>query len=435
MGLAPVSAIVVGTMIGASIFVQPTEIARQVPSVGGTLLVWLAAGILTMCGALVCAELTAAFPQSGGVYVFLREGISPLAAFLWGWSMFWSAHTGIISASAVVLARYVAYFAPMGEAGIRATACVAILLVSAVNYAGVKQGGRLQSTVTFAKLAAIVILLVLAAFLGKPAHASPAAPSATPGFFSLPMVLAIGAGLFAYGGWHQATYTAEETRDPERTIPMALFFGTLIVTACYFALNFAYFYLLPVDKVIASTHVAADAAEAIFAGGGGTRAGTAVSLLVLVSSVGVLNGVILAGPRVYLQMSREGLLFPAAGKIHPRFHTPYIAIVLQAAWACVLAATGTYRDLFTRVVYTEWLFFAFMTIAMFRLRRRPDYQPAYRAWSVVPWFFIAGCVIVVGGHIAAQPRQCLEGFLFVLAGWPVYHFWARRNAATHHANH
>src|SRR5579871_4842365 len=167
MGLALVSAIVVGTMIGASIFVQPTEIARQVPSVGGTLLVWLAAGILTMCGALVCAELTAAFPQSGGVYVFLREGISPLAAFLWGWSMFWSAHTGIISASAVVLARYVAYFAPMGEAGIRATACVAILLVSAVNYAGVKQGGRLQSTVTFAKLAAIVILLVLAAFLGE----------------------------------------------------------------------------------------------------------------------------------------------------------------------------------------------------------------------------------------------------------------------------
>jgi APA family basic amino acid/polyamine antiporter len=423
MGLLPVSAIVVGTIIGASIFVQPTEIARLVPSVPGTLLVWLTAGVLTLCGALVCAELAAAYPQSGGVYVFLREGVSPLAGFLWGWAMFWSAHTGIIAASSVVLARYVAYFVPLGDTGIRATAIAAILAVSAVNYIGVRQSGVLQSVVTIAKLAAIAILLLLVVMVGKPAHAAQTVAAAPLDLGSLPMVLAVGAGLFAYGGWHQATYTAEETRDPERTIPLALLFGTLIVTACYFALNAAYFYLLPMSKVIASTHVAADAAETML----GARAGTAVSLLVIVSSVGVLNGVILAGPRVYLEMARERLLFPWAGKIHPRFHTPHVAIALQAAWACVLVATGTYRDLFTRVVYTEWLFFALMTIGLFRLRRRADYQPRFRMWGgpVIPLFFLIGCVIVVGGHVAAQPRQCLEGFLFVLAGLPVYYLWAR----------
>src|ERR1035438_6806137 len=134
MGIMPVSAIVVGTMIGASIFVQPTEIARLVPNVPGTLLVWLTAGVLTLCGAMVCAELAAAYPQSGGVYVFLREGVSPVAGFLWGWAMFWSAHTGIVAASSVVLARYVAYFVPLGDSGIRATAIAAIIAVSVVNY-------------------------------------------------------------------------------------------------------------------------------------------------------------------------------------------------------------------------------------------------------------------------------------------------------------
>ncbi len=180
MGLLPVSAIVVGTIIGASIFVQPTEIARLVPSVPGTLLVWLAAGVLTLCGALVCAELAAAYPRSGGVYVFLREGISPAAGFLWGWAMFWSAHTGIISASSVVLARYVAYFVPLGDTGIRATAIAAVLAVSAVNYIGVRQSGALQSVVTIAKLAAIAILLLLVVLVGKPAQAAPRQPSRLP---------------------------------------------------------------------------------------------------------------------------------------------------------------------------------------------------------------------------------------------------------------
>jgi basic amino acid/polyamine antiporter, APA family len=438
MGLLPASAIVVGTIIGASIFVQPTEIARLIPSVPGTLLVWLLAGVLTLCGALVCAELAAAYPRSGGVYVFLREGVSQAAGFLWGWSMFWSAHTGIISASAVVLARYIAYFVPLSDTGIRAAAIAAILAVSTINFIGVRQSGRLQSTVTIAKLAAIAILLVLVVWVGKPSHAAspPATSAATspvvsaPSGWSLEMVLAVGAGLFAYGGWHQVTYTAEETRDPERTIPLALLFGTLLVTLCYFALNAAYFYLLPMSKVVASTHVAADAAETML----GPRAGTAVSLLVIVSAVGVLNGVILAGPRVYLEMARERLLFPWAGKIHPRFHTPHVAIGLQAAWACVLVATGTYRDLFTRVVYTEWLFFALMTIGLFRLRKRAGYQPRYRipslaGFPLIPVVFLIGCVIVVGGHVAAQPRQCVEGFLFVLAGLPVYYFWARRSTA------
>jgi len=198
-------------------------------------------------------------------------------------------------------------------------------------------------------------------------------------------------------------------------------------------LNAAYLYLLTPARVAASQHVAADAAAAML----GPRAAMAVSLLVIVSSIGVVNGVILAGPRVYLAMAREGLLFRWVAKIHPMYHTPHIAIVLQAAWACVLVATGSYRALFTRVVYTEWLFFAVMTLAMFRLRRHPDYQPRFRAWGypALPLFFIACCALVVVGHVWAQPRECLEGFLFVVAGLPVYYLWARNSVRNKHANH
>src|SRR5258708_1420967 len=171
IGLLPASALVVGTIIGASIFVQPTEIVRLVPSVSATLLVWAAAGVLTLCGALVCAELAAAFPQSGGVYVFLREGVSPGAGFLWGWAMFWIAHTGIISASSVVLARYVAYFLPLDDTGIRIVAILAILAVSAVNFVGVRQSGALQTIVTVAKLSAIFLLLAMAVLVVRPSSA------------------------------------------------------------------------------------------------------------------------------------------------------------------------------------------------------------------------------------------------------------------------
>jgi APA family basic amino acid/polyamine antiporter len=425
IGLLHSTAMVVGIIIGASVFVQPSEINRHVPNVPGVLSVWIAAGILTLFGSLVCAELSSTFPRTGGVYVFLKETLSPACGFLWGWAMFWSAHSGIIAASSVILARYAAYFIRLDDFGIRAVAIGAILLLSFVNYLGVRQGSVLQTTVTVAKVAVIAVLLSMVWVLGAPAD-RPASNAAAPPVPFREFVLAVSAALFAFGGWHMVTYTAGETRQPEKTIPRALLIGSVTVTACYVALNAAYLYLLPLNRVIASTRVAADAAYAM----AGPRGASIVSALVILSAVGVLNGVILAGPRTYFAMAHEGLAFRWLAAIHPRFHTPHRAILIQALWSCVLVETGTYRDLFTRVIYTEWLFFALMTAGLLRLRRRPGHTPVYRAWGY-PWVqlsFIAAAILVAVIQILADPRKAADGLLLVVLGLPVYYFWVRANA-------
>jgi APA family basic amino acid/polyamine antiporter len=418
IGLLHATAMVVGIIIGASIFVQPSEIDRHVPSIAGVLSVWAAAGVLTLLGSLVCAELSSVFPRTGGVYVFLKETVSPAAGFLWGWAMFWSAHSGIIAASSVILARYVGFFVSLGDTGIRAIAIAAILLLSFVNYLGVRQGSRLQTAVTLAKVTAIVLLL---GFVFS-RTALPGGPPPPPASFTLrDFILGVSAALFAYGGWHMVTYTAGETRNPSRTIPRALFIGSLTVTAAYIALNAAYLYLLPLDRVVSSTRVAADAAQVV----AGTRGAAVISALVILSAVGVLNGVILAGPRTYYAMAEEGMAFRWLAVIHPRFHTPHHAILLQAIWSSVLVATGTYRALFTRVVYTEWLFFALLTLGMARLRRDASYSPPYRirGYPWAPALFAIAAVTVAVVQIAADPAPAASGLAVVMLGLPVYYIW------------
>jgi len=424
LGLGQATAMVVGIIIGASIFVQPSEIAKLVPSVPGVFAVWIAAGVLTAFGALCCAELASAFPRTGGVYVFLKETYSPAVGFLWGWAMFWSMHSGIIAAIAVVFARYVAYFVPLSDTGIRLIAITAILVLSGINYLGVKQGSILQTIFTLGKVIAILAILVLVMVLKSPGGVT--INAVTSEHISVTkFVLAVAAGLFAFGGWHMVTYTAEETHKPERTIPVALLIGTLTVTACYIALNAAYFSALPLEKVAASTRVAAEAAEAVI----GRRGGAAISAVVIFSTFGAVSGIILVGPRVYFAMARDGLLFRWVASVHPRFQTPHRAIILQAIWSSVLVATGTYRALFTRVIYTEWIFFGLMVLGLFLLRRRPDYAPTYRTWGypIPPIIFILASFFIVANQIVSEPRESLMGLGIVALGLPVYYLWARKS--------
>jgi APA family basic amino acid/polyamine antiporter len=416
---------VVGTIIGASIFVQPSEITRQLPSVSGIVLAWIAAGLLTVAGALVCAELASAYPETGGVYVFLREAWSPAVGFLWGWAMLWTMHSGIIAAIAVVFARYVAVFVPLGDVGLKATAASLIVVLTAINIAGVRHGGRFQTVFTAAKVMAVVILIVAGAW--TPGAPTPSSSADFAWFGVTNLVLAIGAGLFAYGGWHMVTYTAGETVDAAKTIPRALVLGTIVVTACYAGLNGVYLHVLPLDAVRHSTHVAADAAAAIV----GPIGARLVAALVLVSTAGAVNGIILVGPRVYYAMARDGVLFAKLGDVSPRFGTPAVALALQAVVAGVLAATNTYGALFSRVVYTEWIFFAAMAVGLMRLRRRAGYRPSYRvpAYPLVPLAFIGASLGVVATQIGAAPRDSAIGLGLVLAGLPIYFLWSR------HARH
>jgi APA family basic amino acid/polyamine antiporter len=414
------TAMVAGTIIGASIFVQPSEIARHLDTPASILLAWTACGILTLFGAFICAELASAFPQPGGVYVFLREAFSPLAGFLWGWAMFWSVHSGIIAAIAVVFARYAVVLLPAGSQGdtaVRVLAVGVILALSAVNYVGVRAGSRVQTTLTLVKVAAIVVLVTA----GLAVEAGPSAAFTSPtGGEVTPFVLAMVAGLFAFGGWHMVTYTAGETTMPARTIPVALVAGVLIVTACYMALNLVYLRLMPLESVRGSTRIAADAADIIFGSGGAQL----LSVLVLLSAVGSLTGIILTGPRMYYAMAQDGLAPRTLAFVHPRYLTPTHAIVAQAVWASLLAGTGAYRQLFTRVVYTEWLFFALMAAALFVLRRRPDYRPPYRTWGypVVPLVFIAASLFIVVHQFAVDPWEAVFGLGLVALGAPVYYY-------------
>jgi len=397
------------------------------PTLGGTLLVWAVSGALSLAGALVCAELASAFPRTGGVYVFLKETFSPAIGFLWGWAMFWSIHSGIIAALSVVFGRHVGHFFPGSDPGGRGAAIAAILALSAVNYAGVRHGSRLQTAFTAGKALAVLLIIVLGFSLGSrlPRHFVSAA-GAGPAPSLLQFGQALIAGLFAFGGWHMVTYTAGETRDPARTIPRALLAGSALVTLAYGALNAAYLYVLPLENVISSTRLAADFADALLGAGGAA----VMSGLVAFSTFGALSGIILAGPRVYFSMAREGLLFHWAGEIHPRFGTPHQAIVLQAVWSSALVATGTYRQLFTRVIHTEWLFFGLLALGLFRLRRRDGYAPRYRVWGypVVPAVFLAACLAIVLNQTIVDPLESASGLFLVALGLPVYYYWVRPRA-------
>lgn len=426
LGLPHAIALVVGTIIGASIFVQPSEITGQVPSVTGVFMVWLISGILTFFGALVCAELASIFSQSGGVYVYLKEAYSPSIGFLWGWAMFWSMHSGIIAAISVIFARYSAYFLPMNDIAIKAVAIAVIFLLSAINYFGVKQGSNLQSLFTLGKIVVIVFIILAGFGLGSriPEHYVTRnimnSDISVNSFF-----LALVAGLFAFGGWHMVTYSSEETINPKKTIPRALMLGTLIVTLCYIALNAVYMYILPLDKVASSTRIAADAADAVAGFGGGAF----MSGLVVFSTFGALSGIILCGPRVYYSMARDGLLFRWFAEIHERYRTPHRALVIQAAWSSVLVATGTYRTLFTRVVFTEWIFFGLMTIGLFLFRRRTGIVRGYRIWGypLIPALFTASSLAIVANQIISNLSESVFGLSLILSGLPVYYLWARKD--------
>jgi len=418
------------------VFVQASEITRLVPSPPWVAAVWVIAGVLTLCGALVCAELASAFPRTGGVYVFLREIYSPALGFLWGWAMFWAMHTGILAAIAVVFARYAAYFLPVGDIGLRVIAIGAIVFLSAINSLGVSLGSRVQTAITGVKVLAVLAIILAGVWL---APMDMPGQSSGPGFVDLPLpgstllrnfLLAVAAGLFAFGGWHMVTYTAEETEEPERTIPRALIIGIVIITLCYVGLNAVYLDVLPIEMVISSTRVAADVFVELI----GPQGGGIIAAVVMLSAFGALNGIVLMGPRVYYSMAQDGLLFEWATRLHPTFRAPGRAILLQAAWAAVLVATGSYRALFTRVIFTEWIFFALLAIGVIVLRRRAEYVPRWPMPGVplVPLLFALASFGIVLSQLTADPINCLIGLAIVAAGLPVYWLWTRRSAMAPH---
>jgi APA family basic amino acid/polyamine antiporter len=419
--------IVVGTIIGSGIFLVPHNVAVQVGSVSTVILVWVVGGALALAGSLSLAELGAATPEAGGVYVYLRDAYGKLAAFLYGWAALLVIESGGIATLAVAFSMYSSTFLPLTPLERKLVASAVIALLTAVNIAGVKRSAWVQTVFTLAKLAGVAIIVGFALFAP---HVSPVAPPAGYApphttFGSLGVAL-IGV-LWAYHGWHHLSHVAGEVQNPSRVLPRGFLIGALIVIGVYLSANFAYLHVISLPAMAQEGYqrVAAKTMEILWGPGGAAF----VSALILCSIFGATNGNILGGARAYFAMARDGVTFSAVGRIHPRFETPYVALLIQGAWSIVLAATGTFEQLYTYVIFTGWIFYAAAALAVLVLRRkRPDLARPYRVWTALPVAFAVAAMVIIINALARSPRESGLGLGVVLLGVPVYLLWTRLGA-------
>ncbi len=433
LGLWDTVSITAGVIIGSGIFLVARNIAQTVESAGLSLVVWLVSGVLTLCGALSYAELGALLPRAGGQYVYLQEAYGPLTAFLFGWMSLLTAQSGSIAAVAVGFAIYLGDFLPLSAWMVKAVALLCVTLLTWVNYRGVESGSTVQNIFTAAKVAGLAGLIV-AGFIfkggGSLHHFSPFfATTKSPGSLLAALGVAMIAALWCFDGWNNPSFAAGEIKNPGRNLARGLIIGTAGVTALYLLVNFVYLYVLPIETVARSERVAADTASALL----GVYGGKMVSLVVLAATFGCVNGLILAGARVTYAMSREGHFFEAVGRVHPRFRTPHVSLFLQGGWSCLLILVGRYEQLFTYVIFAEWIFYLLTTLAVVILRKKlPDAARPFRVpgYPVVPLLFVAAALWFIVNTLRERPWESLIGSGIVLIGVPVYLLWKKLAQAT-----
>ena len=454
LGLYTAVAVVVGSMIGSGIFKKPAVMADILHSPGLLLATWVLAGVITCFGALSNAEVAGMFPEAGGQYVFFRRIYNDFAAYLYGWAIFAVIQTGSIASIAYVFAEYVGYFValprlspgldglsfslgpitvmPLHQLGLKLLTVAAIVLHTAVNVRGVALGGAVQSVVTTLKVLAVGVMVLLAfgAGQGDVAHFTEAGQGMTPlSGDALTLVAAVGLALsgafWSYDGWNNVTFLAGEVRDPTRNLPRALFIGTAAVVGVYLVINLAFLYQLPVARMAGSKLIAADVMRQAL----GPLGGALISGLVILSTFGSTNGSILASSRVSFAMARDGLFFPALGRVHPRFATPATALLAQGLWACALVFSGSFDQLTDMLIFVSWIFYAAGAAGVFVLRRKlPDQPRPYRVWGypVVPAVFVAFASAYVVVTLLKNPRDTAFGLLLVALGLPLYWVFSRR---------
>jgi APA family basic amino acid/polyamine antiporter len=424
--LADAVGVIVGIVIGSGIFMVAAEMTREVRTPALVLGCWVAGGLISFAGGITFAELGTRYPAAGGMYVYLREAFGPMVAFLYGWTLFLVVQTGSIAAVGVACAEHVAVLHPIGASRVPVVAVAIILGLSLLNALSTRASASVQNTFTLAKVLAIAALIGLSFVSGKanPAHFIPLLPATRPESYLLAIAAALVAALWAYDGWYQVGNVAGEMKDPGRDIPRALFIGLSIVCSLYVAVSGAYLLVLSPDAVAASRTVGADAARAVL---GADRAWW-IAALIVVSTFGCVNGMTLAGPRVYYAMARDGLFFRRLGEAHPVFRTPFEAVILQGVWSAILVGWGNYEQLFNYVMFTAWLFYGLAGIGLFLERRwRPD-MGKYRAWGYpfTPALFVAASAYLAVSTMASRPREAGAGIAMLAAGLAIYMAWFRR---------
>ena len=462
LSLLDATMLVVGSMIGSGIFIVSADIARTMNSPGGLIAVWVATMLITVAGALSYGELAAAMPRAGGQYVFLREGLGHLTGFLYGWTLFLVIQTGTIAAVAVAFARFLGVFVPavndrlflpmgklpvpggsieLGLSSQRVVGIVIIALLTYVNMRGLREAKWIQRIFTIAKTAALLGLVLLGLTIGRNAGAiasnfthfwadlpSGSAPTPLFGIMVPALVLAFGAAmvgsLFSADAWNNVTFAAAEVNRPQRNLPLALALGTGGVTLLYVLANFAYLSVLklseiqnaPQDRVgtLALQHMFGDVGAYLMAGA------------ILISTFGCINGLILAGARVYYAMARDGVFFASAGRISEKTHVPVWALGVQGVWTALLTLTGSFGQLLDYVIFAALVFYVATMVALFRLRStRPDLERPYKAFGypVVPGLYMLSALAIAVILLFAKPDYSFAGLVIVLLGIPVYYVW------------
>ncbi len=429
LGLFSATMVVVGGIIGAGIFLNPAIVAQRTGTSGLTLAVWALGGAIALAGAFIFGELGQRKPAAGGGYVYLRDAFGSLPAFLYAWALLLVIATGAIAAVAVTFASYAAPMLGLPDSSRRALAVGAIVVLSGINYLGVKPGAITQNIFTVLKLVALAALVVAGLMLAGSGGGMPAGDTTGRGGLIVIIGTALVPVLFAFGGWQQANFIAEEVIDAPRTLPRALVLGVVIVVAVYVLANYTYLRVLGPGGLAASPAPASDTMASLMGevGRRGIAAGIALS------TFGFLNLVILVSPRVYQAMASDGLFFPQFARLHRRFRTPTVAIVFQGVWGALLVYSGTYGQLLDYVVFGDWIFFGLTAATLFVFRRRDGGAvPPGEAFRMplYPWLlilFLMAAVYVVVGSIVSNPGNALRGTLLLGIGVPVYLMWRRRS--------
>jgi len=427
LGVFDTTMVVVGGIIGAGIFLNPAIVAQRVHTTAFILAAWIVGGAIALIGALTFAELGARRPEAGGGYIYLTETFGPLPAFLYGWTFLFIINSGGIAAVAVTFARYTADLFQLSPVNVKPLAAGLLVVLSGVNYFGVRSGSITQNIFTVLKLLALAILVGAGIFLtggATPAH------NDAPAIEGFGIVRALGYALipvlFAYGGWQYSNNIASEIVAPERTLPRALAVGTGIVVAVYLLANVAYIRVLGAAGLANSLAPAADTMRAIM----GPAGGSLMAAGIMVSTIGFVNSGVLSAPRMLQAMASDGLFFRFAARLHPRYHTPTGGIMLQAVLAIILLLSGTYGQLLDYVVFADWIFFGLIVCTVFVYRRRdagvvvPYRTPGY---PLLPALFVLCAAFVVVSVVWSNPRNTVLGVVLMAMGVPAYFFW-RRNS-------
>lgn len=422
LGLWEGVSIIGGIMIGSGIFFLGSFVLQRTHLAPGlALLAWLVGGVITLLAGLCYAELGAAIPRAGGSYVYLREAYGPLWGFLQGWTAFFVSASGSISALAVAFATYFSAVVPLTPFEIKMLAIGTIIFLTFINALGVKLGGQVQNALMVAKLLPIAVIIVAGIMFGSASNTMSVIPSTGTGLISS-FGMALIASLWAYEGWSNVNTIAEEIKNPQRNLPLALLIAIGGVTLIYVLFNYALLQVLPAGTIAADAKPAAAAANIIF----GPWGATLVTLGALISIFGSTNGCVLVFPRMYYAMAKDGLFFPLFSDVHPRFRTPIPSLVASAAVAIILLYTGTFQQLTTMVVFAGWVFYTLTIISIFILRRKyPELPRPYKVWGypVIPILSVLTSLFLLGNCLVEDPRSSLFGLVIPALGVPAYYMF------------